>query len=120
MSTGRWVRWAFALAVVVQLVALYWPRPVETGTSLPVDKLVHAAVFGAVLWTGGRAGLPVRPLAAVLAVHAGVSEVVQGTLLDRDGNVPDALADLAGLVVAWLLLRRGRPTPAHGGDADRG
>ena len=120
MSTGRWVRWAFALAVVVQLVALYWPRPVETGTSLPVDKLVHAAVFGAVLWTGGRAGLPVRPLAAVLAVHAGVSEVVQGTLLDRDGNVPDALADLAGLVAAWLLLRRGRPTPAHGGDGHRG
>lgn len=119
---ARLARWAFGLAVVVQLVALYWPRPVEPGTTLPVDKLVHAAVFGAVLWTGGRAGVPVRPLVAVLAVHAAASEVVQGTLLDRDGNVPDALADLAGLVVAWFLLRRGRSgaTPARAGGADRG
>ena len=121
-ARGRLARWAFGLAVVAQLVALYWPRPVETGTTLPVDKLVHAAIFGAVLWTGGRAGVPVRLLAAVLAVHAGLSEVVQGTLLDRDGNVPDALADLAGLVVAWILLRRGRSgaTPARAGGPDRG
>ena len=118
MTRGLLMRWLFALAVVAQLVALYWPRPVDPGTPLPVDKLVHAAIFGAVLWTGVRAGLPLRPLTAVLAVHAGVSEVVQGTMLDRDGNVPDALADLTGLVIAWLLLRRA--TPARTDAADRG
>ncbi|WP_088317585.1 hypothetical protein [Kineosporia sp. R_H_3] len=129
MSAGS--RWAtsrtplFVLTVAVQLVVLYWPRPVSTGTSLPVDKLVHAAVFGAVLWAGARAGVAVRPLAAVLAVHAGLSEVVQGTLLDRDGNVPDALADLTGLLLAGLALRRwpaagdGPATPADRGAADR-
>jgi hypothetical protein len=115
----------FAVTVVVQLVVLYWPRPVSPGTSLPVDKLVHAAVFGAALWAGVRAGVPARPLAVLLAVHAGVSEVVQGTLLDRDGNVPDALADLTGLLIAGLALRRWPArddvpaTPADHGAADR-
>jgi VanZ family protein len=110
------LRWAwFGAAVVVQLVALYWPRPVEPGTALPIDKVVHALIFGAVLWTGVRAGLPARPLAAVLVGHAVASEVAQATLLDRDGNVADALADLAGLVVAWVAL----PTRPAAPAADR-
>jgi VanZ family protein len=100
-------RLLFAGAVVAQLVALYWPRPVETGSTLPIDKVVHALIFGAVMWTGARAGLPPRPLAAVLAVHAGVSEVLQATVLDRDGNLPDAVADVAGIALAWALLAAG-------------
>ncbi|MBI4940568.1 MAG: hypothetical protein HY830_07475 [Actinobacteria bacterium] len=54
-----------------------------------------------------------------------MSEVVQGTLLDRDGNVPDALADLTGLLLAGLVLRRwpvgggGPATPADRGATDR-
>jgi len=70
-------------------------------------RCVHAAIFGAVLWTGVRAGLRAWPLAAVLAVHAGVSEVVQATLLDRDGTPWDAVADLAGMALAGAALRRG-------------
>ncbi len=105
-ATGR--RLLFALAVLAQLVALYWPRPVDPESSLPVDKLVHAAIFGAVLWTGVRVGLRPGLLAAVLAVHAGVSEVIQGTVLDRDGNVRDVLADLVGIGVVWLWVSRPR------------
>lgn len=103
-----------ALAVLAQLVALYWPRPVEIGSGVSFDKLVHATIFGAVLWTGVRAGLDARWLAPLLVVHAGVSEVVQATLLDRDGSVADAVADVTGLAVAGLALRarRRRPDPA--------
>lgn len=117
-----------ALAVLAQLVALYWPRPVDVGSGISLDKLVHATIFGAVLWTGVRAGLPAWPLAAVLAVHAGVSEVVQATLLDRDGNPWDAVADLVGLALAGAALRAGgrraaaagpRP-PAEAVPGDRG
>lgn len=122
---SRLRRGAFVVAVLVQLVVLYWPRPVSPGTDLPVDKPVHALIFGAVLWTGARAGLPVRPLAAVLVGHAVLSEVVQATLLDRTGDVLDALADLTGLALAGLALRRrsdrGAPgaTQSSSGSGDR-
>jgi VanZ family protein len=118
-------RLIFAVAVVAQLVALYWPRPVQTGTSLPVDKVVHLAIFAAALWTGVRAGLRPRPLAAVLVVHAALSEVLQATLLDRDGNLADAAADVAGVALGWLLAVRGGgsrgavDTPADEGAPDR-
>lgn len=116
------------LAVLAQLVALYWPRPVDVGSGISLDKLVHATIFGAVLWTGVRAGLRPWPLAAVLAVHAGVSEVVQATLLDRDGNPWDAVADLAGLALAGAALRfegrrstgAGASTPARALPGERG
>jgi VanZ family protein len=118
-------RGVFALTVLGQLVALYWPRPVEPGTALPLDKLVHVAIFGAVLWAGVRAGLRPGPLAAVLVVHAGLSEVVQSRFLERDGDVADAVADVIGVALAWLVTTRaGRPapagdTPADGGAPDR-
>jgi hypothetical protein len=115
----------FAVAVLAQLVALYWPRPVDPGRGLPWDKAVHMAIFGAVMWTGLRAGVRPLSLAAALAVHAGVSEVVQATLLDRDGNVPDAVADVTGVALGWAAGHwwpaAGRtPTPGLGTPADDG
>lgn len=105
----------FALAVTVQLVALYWPRPVDPAPGTGLDKVVHACIFAAVLVTGLRAGLPGWPLAAALAVHAGLSEIVQGQLLGRDADVADVVADLVGLALAAGVRRvtlGGRPDTA--------
>ncbi|MFP5346446.1 MAG: VanZ family protein [Actinomycetes bacterium] len=91
------------LAVVVQLVVLYWPKDPGGGGVGNLDKVVHAAVFGAVALAGRGAGVPWRPLALVLVVHAGLSEVIQGTLLpDRHGDPADAVADVTGTVLGLL------------------
>ena len=103
---ARFRRSVLGLAVAVQLVVLYWPRSPSTG-GLPIDKLVHAAIFGVVLWAAARAGLPPRPVAVLLAVHAVVSELIQHYLLaGRSGDPGDAIADLAGVVIVTVFLRR--------------
>ncbi len=49
-----------------------------------------------------RTGLVV----GVAALHAPVSELIQWTLLPhRDGDVWDAVADLVGVGLGWLLAR---------------
>ena len=127
--TPRWAarragrRTAFAVALAVQLVLLYWPRGVQPAGDLPWDKVVHALVFGLVMWTGVRAGVPARPWLAVSLAHAALSEALQGALLpDRSGDPWDAVADAAGVLVAAALLARsvtrsspsGLRTPADG------
>ena len=95
----------FAAAVAVQLVVLYAPRAPSTG-GLPIDKLVHAVIFGGVLWLGVLARIPARPLILLLGVHAVLSELIQGALLPhRDGNAWDAAADLTGVLIVTVLLR---------------
>ena len=98
--------WAlFGLAVVVQLVVLYWPRtPSESG--LPhVDKVIHFTVFALVVVTAVRAGLPRGPVFAVLALHAPGSELIQHYLLPhRDGDWTDAAADLTGVLAGVLIV----------------
>lgn len=116
MSGGTRSRAAFALAVLVHLVVLYWPASAAGPAGLVpgTDKLVHAAVFAAVAWTGLRAGLPVRWLVAALLGHAVLSEVVQGTLLaERDGDPGDALADAAGVLAAVLASPGSAASPYH-------
>ena len=104
MRPKRLARLAFAGTVLIQLLVLYWPRSVGGAESVPyLDKVVHALVFGAVALTGMRAGVPVRPLAVVLAAHAGLSEVVQGSLLAQRGAYPwDAVADVTGTALGVL------------------
>ena len=99
----------FALAVVVHLVVLYAPRSPSTG-GLPIDKPVHAAIFGVVLWTAARARLNLWIVGGLLAVHAVASELVQHYVLpNRSGDWTDSVADLAGvLIVTVLLWRRSR------------
>ncbi|HEX5532674.1 MAG TPA: hypothetical protein VFX33_02915 [Actinomycetales bacterium] len=119
----RW-RWLLAAAVVVQLLVLYFPLSGPGGGLPGVDKIVHAAVFGAVAFTGRRARVPLLPLVALLVAHAVVSEVVQATLLTaRDGDPWDAVADVAGTALgAWLagFVDRKGPAPlARGADPGR-
>ena len=106
-GVARWA--AFGAALVVQLLVLYAPDPGTGGGALPgLDKLVHVAVFAAAVWTGRAAGLPAVPLVAALAVHAGVSELVQGALLPgRDGDPLDVAADLVGVALGAVLPARG-------------
>jgi hypothetical protein len=94
----------FVLLVVVHLAVLYWPRSPSTG-GLPIDKVVHAVIFGMVLWAAARAHLPLRPVGVLLAVHAVVSELVQHYLLaGRSGDPSDSVADLAGVLIVTALL----------------
>jgi len=103
-SQQRW--WAlFATAAVANLVLLYWPRAVGAGGVPHLDKLAHAVSFALLMWAGARAGLPVRALAVVLAVHAAVSEAIQHWLLaHRSGDLADVLADLVGVTGVVLAL----------------
>lgn len=110
----------FGAAVAAQLVVLYWPRATDPAPGLPVDKVVHLGVFALVAWTGLRAGVPRVPLLAALLAHAGVSEVIQGTLLPyRDGDVSDALADAVGVVGAVVAMAFAGRAFARGGVAAR-
>ena len=96
----------FGLTVVVHLLVLYWPRAPSTG-GLPIDKVVHALIFGMVLAAAARARLWVVPVAVLLAVHAVVSELIQHYLLTgRSGDPLDSLADLAGVLIVTLFLWR--------------
>lgn len=112
-------RLLFGLFVVVQLVVLYWPRAVSPPGGLPWDKLVHAAVFGLVAWSGVRAGVPAGWLAGLLFGHAVLSELVQDRLLPhRSGDPGDAVADLVGTLLGLLAaVRTGRR--GDGSDAGR-
>jgi hypothetical protein len=100
-------RLAFAAAVALHLAVIYAPQAPGVPAGLPVDKVVHAVVFGMVLWCGHRAGVPLLPLSAVLVVHAPVSELLQAAVLpDRSGDPWDAVADVMGVGLAFVALHR--------------
>jgi hypothetical protein len=99
--------WWFGLAVAVQLTVLYVPRAPSEGGGFGLDKVVHAAIFAVVVWTGRRAGIPLPWIVIICALHGPLSEWVQSHFLPhRDGSVGDALADLAGVAVGAVLPTR--------------
>jgi len=100
----------FVGAVVANLVLLYLPWP-DGGSGLPhVDKVVHLLAFAAVAWSGLRARVPASWLLPVLALHAGVSELVQDLLIPgRSGDVADVAADLVGILAGSALARASWP-----------
>lgn len=129
----RWLRdrrvWGtlFALAVIVQLLALYWPNPPQGGGAPGLDKVVHVGVFLAPALLGMLAGLRPVVLAPLLIAHAVVSELVQHFLLPgRAGDPWDAVADIVGVAVglaigsALLLRGGGRPAGPASDGAPRG
>ena len=105
-GSTRLARVVFVAAVVVNLGLLYWPRTVSPGGPPHLDKAVHLLAFAAVAWSGLRARIPARWLLPVLALHAGVSEVVQDRLLPRrTGDPADVVADLIGILAGAALAR---------------
>ncbi len=105
---GGYRRIGFLVVVAVHLAVLYWPRTPSTG-GLPIDKVVHAVIFGMVLWAAAKAGLWLRLVAVLLMIHAVLSEVLQQYLLSgRSGDPWDSVADLAGVAIVALILWRRR------------
>ncbi len=94
--------------MLLSLYVLFWPSPAGGGVTVPgADKAVHAGLFLLLSGTAAlRFGVGLRVLAAVLG-YAALSELVQaGLLAERSGDPWDLLADAAGAVVGWQLVRR--------------
>lgn len=108
VSPWWWV--AAIAAVVVQLVGLYTPGSSggeQLITITGADKVIHALLFGVPTYLlaslTGRRWL----VAAVFALHAPISELVQWRLVPyRDGDVWDLVADLVGIGVALAVGAR--------------
>jgi VanZ family protein len=101
---------AFAVvAVVVQLVALYWPVVTVEGPVSWTDKVVHLLLFAVPTYAVGRALGSVRVAVLVFAIHAPLSELVQHYALPgRTGDVWDAVVDLLGVALGAAALVVGR------------
>jgi hypothetical protein len=112
--TQRGWRLAFALALVANVAMLYLPVAVGPPSSLPVlDKVVHAASFALIAVTALMARVPLKVLVVLLVGEAVLSEIVQGTVtvLHRDGDWADVVADLIGGAIgigAFFLWRSRR------------
>ncbi len=75
------------------------------------DKLIHGLVFAIPVYLFGRLTGRVGLVAGLFAVHAVLSELIQWRFIPyRDGDVWDAVADLAGIGLAVLALRRRNQT----------
>jgi len=96
-------RWAFGIAVAVQLIALYAPDgPVMPGIN-GLDKVVHVAIFAAPALAALMLGIRARWALGILAVHAPASELIQGFFLSqRSGDVFDMMADFGGVALGGL------------------
>ncbi|MCC6496379.1 MAG: VanZ family protein [Propionibacteriaceae bacterium] len=109
--TSGWLRLVAGLLLAVQLVVLYLPGSPDGGLELPwlpgADKVIHGLVFAIPVYLFGRLTGRVGLVAGLFGVHAVLSELIQWRFVPyRDGDVWDALADLAGIAIAVLLLRR--------------
>jgi len=97
-----------ALALGMQFAVLYAPRaPAVVTGGVPVDKLDHVAAFALPTAALIAAGLPRGWVIGLMAVHAPLSEVVQGQfLVDRSSEGADVVADLVGVALGALVVRR--------------
>jgi len=97
---------AFLSSVLIQSWALYVPRAPGLQTGLPLDKVVHFALFAVVTWLGLRAGLPARWLVPLMLAQAAASELVQHIWLpQRGGDWWDFVADVTGIAAGVALGR---------------
>lgn len=105
-------RIVLVVAIGIQVWGLYAPD-VPGGAGLPgADKVAHVGMFALVMAAGVGAGIPARPLAVVLVLHAVASETAQAVLIStRAGDVQDAVADVLGVAIGWLAGRPFAPRP---------
>ena len=96
-------RAVFAGLLVLTTVALLAPKQ-ELPSPAPDDKVGHLVTFAALALAGRWARLPWVALGVGLAAYAVTTEVLQSLLpVNRHGDVRDALADLAGLLLGLAL-----------------
>ncbi|MBK8459614.1 MAG: VanZ family protein [Micropruina sp.] len=110
----RWLPTLAVVAVIGHLLALYLPGSDLLPTGPPgLDKVVHVALFAVptallIWWTGRR-----RLVVCAFAVHAVVSELVQGYVIpNRSLEALDMLADVVGIGLAWSVTGRSRSPAA--------
>jgi VanZ family protein len=116
----RWLcRAAFGPALFVVLVAAVidtGPMPLPSGS----DKLEHALAFlalGVLALAGFPRWSPFGKVLPGLAAYGALIEFIQWWLPWRECSLLDWAADLAGVLLACLLLRR--ITRAGGAPAER-
>lgn len=120
MPTARRLAWAWTLCIVVALSLPGTTLP-ETGSTLPVDKVVHFGLFLAFAMLWRRAGVGAAWIIGLGGAFALLMEPYQGLLIPgRAADPYDALMNLAGLAAGLLISRGGRghlvqtQTPARG------
>lgn len=102
------------LAVIAQLVALYWPVVAIEGPVSWSDKIGHLALFAVPTYAVGLALGRIAPVALAFAIHAPVSELVQHVALPhRSGDPWDVAVDLIGVGLGVLALVGGRSLAAR-------
>ncbi|MEO7448889.1 MAG: VanZ family protein [Humibacillus sp.] len=96
---------AAVVAVLVQLLVLYWPVVTVVGPVSWTDKVVHLITFAVPTYAVGLALRDVRVAVLAFVIHAPVSELVQHFLLPgRSGDVWDAVLDLVGVALGAVIL----------------
>lgn len=100
-------------ALALQFAVLYVPRaPGVAVDGLPLDKLVHVAVFALPTYALIRLGWSRATVGVLMVGQAVVSELTQHLVLaQRSGDPADALADLVGVLIGVALVGR-RPAQA--------
>ena len=108
-----WWRWAFAVALAVQLVALYAPDAAGGPEVNGLDKVIHATIFAAPALAALMLGVPARWVLGLLVAHALLSELIQHWALShREGDVFDVVADIVGVLLgglAYVVWNRRQP-----------
>lgn len=101
-------RLLLVVALGVQARLLYAPDAPGTAPFPQADKVVHAILFAAPTAMALLGPVAPRLVLPLLVLHAPVSEAVQAwALRGRTGDVWDAVADLAGILLTvglWRLL----------------
>ncbi|MFF5093708.1 MULTISPECIES: VanZ family protein [Actinosynnema] len=94
-------------ALLLSVIILFTPASGVPSSPPGTDKVVHAALFALLALTALHARLPRAAVLAGLVAYAGASEVAQHLLtgLGRSGDVADAVTDVAGIGLGWLLHR---------------
>lgn len=100
-------------AAAVNLYMLYAPKVPGPPAGIRLDLLAHFGSFAVLAVAGLMAGLRPVWFVPVLVVNAGLSELLQATVLpNRSGDWTDLVADLTGIAVGWwiaaVLLRSRR------------
>jgi hypothetical protein len=106
---GRLDRVVFGVVVAISGVILFAPSVPGPPLFSHADLIIHCLLFGALAWTGRRAGLVLPAMAAALVLYAGGSELIQAIFLShRSGSWTDLAADLTGSALGLAVAARGR------------
>ena len=104
-----WIAATLALAILI----VHWslaPQPPVPETLIP-DKVGHALAYFTLALFGSGIAVPARLWITMLrcSLLGGALEISQALFTEhRSAEWGDLLADLAGILVAWLIVAQGR------------